>query len=306
MATLVVLAALAASAGCSGSSDGRDTAAPDQRSGAVTTSITEGAGVDHTGEGDADVVLSTAGDVVATVDRRFQSYNIEMVEVTGGEFWKPYDTGDGKVVRPPLDLGSERLRNLARALGPAYIRVSGSWANSTYFDPDATAGQAPPNGFGGLLTGDQWREVGSFARSVDAEVTTSFASNDAVRDPSGAWQDDQARALLEFSAANDVPLTAVELFNEPGLPVGMPSGYTRDDYARDVGTFLSLVDNVMPDLRIAGPGATADVVPLVISPTITGSALADGAAPRRAHRCGSPRPRRRRAAGTAGPPPTET
>ena len=27
---------------------------------------------------------------VATIDARFQSYNIEMVEVTGGRFWKPY------------------------------------------------------------------------------------------------------------------------------------------------------------------------------------------------------------------------
>jgi hypothetical protein len=29
---------------------------------------------------------------VATVDTRFQSYNIEMVEVTGGRFWKPYSS----------------------------------------------------------------------------------------------------------------------------------------------------------------------------------------------------------------------
>src|SRR5271170_1450671 len=27
---------------------------------------------------------------IGSVDERFQSYNIEMVEVTGGRFWKPY------------------------------------------------------------------------------------------------------------------------------------------------------------------------------------------------------------------------
>ena len=27
---------------------------------------------------------------IGTVDERFQSYNIEMVEVIGGKFWKPY------------------------------------------------------------------------------------------------------------------------------------------------------------------------------------------------------------------------
>ena len=32
----------------------------------------------------------------------------------------------------PLDLGNARLRILAAALGPAYVRVSGTWANSVY------------------------------------------------------------------------------------------------------------------------------------------------------------------------------
>src|SRR3954469_8629517 len=28
---------------------------------------------------------------VGTIDDRFQSYNVEMLEVTGGKFWKPYE-----------------------------------------------------------------------------------------------------------------------------------------------------------------------------------------------------------------------
>ena len=27
---------------------------------------------------------------IGTIDERFQSYNVEMLEVTGGKFWKPY------------------------------------------------------------------------------------------------------------------------------------------------------------------------------------------------------------------------
>jgi hypothetical protein len=40
----------------------------------------------------AQVVLIDAGKMpsIGTVDERFQSYNIEMVEVIGGKFWKPY------------------------------------------------------------------------------------------------------------------------------------------------------------------------------------------------------------------------
>src|SRR6202521_4184344 len=37
---------------------------------------------------------------IGTVDERFQSYNIEMIEVTGGRFWKPY-TANGKPAAAP-------------------------------------------------------------------------------------------------------------------------------------------------------------------------------------------------------------
>src|SRR5436305_3946099 len=88
---------------------------------------------------------------IGTVDERFQSYNVEMIEVTGGRFWKPYgssssgDTPNGDVpkgktpsgmdpsiyeYRGPIDLSNRRLRNLAAARGPAYVRVSGTCANT--------------------------------------------------------------------------------------------------------------------------------------------------------------------------------
>ena len=40
---------------------------------------------------DASLALAPASMVrVGTVDERYQSYNVEMLEVTGGKFWKPY------------------------------------------------------------------------------------------------------------------------------------------------------------------------------------------------------------------------
>src|ERR1700681_4291572 len=68
---------------------------------------------------------------VGTVDERFQSYNVEMIEVTGGRFWKPYGSrtsdrhSDLYEYRTPIDLTNPRLRRLAAALSPAYMRVSG-------------------------------------------------------------------------------------------------------------------------------------------------------------------------------------
>src|SRR5688572_13243784 len=67
------------------------------------------------------------------IDERYQSFNVEMVEVVGGNFWIPYDKMDttkpitGNVVVgetrslyrpvPPIDLYGKRLRMLAAALG---------------------------------------------------------------------------------------------------------------------------------------------------------------------------------------------
>jgi hypothetical protein len=81
---------------------------------------------------------------VGQVGERFQSYNVEMAEVIGGRFGKPYGAGDdpgapdsraGTTLagmdpllyryRPLVDLSDARLRKLAAALGPAYVRVSG-------------------------------------------------------------------------------------------------------------------------------------------------------------------------------------
>src|SRR5690348_9198870 len=114
---------------------------------------------------------------VGTIDERYQSYNVEMLEVTGGRFWKPYSsattpqlsttvtappTGAGPTpagmnpdlyqYRPPVDLANPRLRKLAAALGPAYVRVSGTWANTTWLADVEPAPKSPPAGFDGVLT----------------------------------------------------------------------------------------------------------------------------------------------------------
>jgi heparanase len=133
---------------------------------------------------------------VGTIDERFQSFNIEMVEVTGGRFWGPYKdvaktppatpTNDRSApagvdpsafrYRSPINLANPRLRKLAAGLAPAYVRVSGTWANSTYFqDSDSPTPAKPPEGFNSVLTRQQWRGVVDFSRAVDAKIVTSFA-----------------------------------------------------------------------------------------------------------------------------------
>jgi hypothetical protein len=147
---------------------------------------------------------------IGTINERFQSYNIEAVEVTGGRFWKPFaKPGDPKPVeekpkpasaaqmgmdpslyeyRAPIDLSSARLRKLARALGPAYVRVSGTWMNSTFLqDSDGPAPTAPLTGFNSVLTRAEWKGVVDFSHAVNAEIVTSFATSAGTRDAEGVW-----------------------------------------------------------------------------------------------------------------------
>ncbi|MFB9269346.1 hypothetical protein ACFFWD_40615 [Bradyrhizobium erythrophlei] len=213
----------------------------------------------------AEPTLDVAGmPRVATIDPRFQSYNIEMVEVTGGRFWRPYTATDAEAdtnpdlfaERAPIDLGDIRLRRLAAALSPAYLRVSGTWANSTYFADSGSPPAAPPAGFKGVLTPQRWRSMIEFSRAVDAAIVTSFAISAGTRDAGGFWTPDQARHLLAFTRSIGGRIAAAEFMNEPDLPAvgGAPDGYGATAYARDFATFRTLMTRAAGDVTILGPG----------------------------------------------------
>jgi hypothetical protein len=199
---------------------------------------------------------------IGTIDPRFQSYNVEMVEVTGGRFWAPYAVmaaGGGLYhERAPIDLENPVLRRLAAALGPAYVRVSGTWANSTYFcDSDPTPPQ-PPEGFGGVLAHQQWQGVIDFARAVDGEITTSAAISAGTRDPAGHWQPDQLRRLFAATRTAGGTIAGIEFMNEPSAGAGAPNGYDAAAFARDHGAFRDAVRAASPQTLILGPSQLGD------------------------------------------------
>ncbi len=217
---------------------------------------------------------------IGSVDERFQSFNVEMVEVTGGRFWAPYRKPSGAAVeaavaapsvpgldptafrmRQPIDLSNPRLRKLAAALGPSYVRVSGTWANSTYFhDAETPAPATPPPGFGGILTRNQWRGVVDFARASDARIITSFAVSDGVRDSHGLWTPDQARKFAAFTKSAGGRIAAAELFNEPNFAAigSAPKGYDAAAYGRDFAVFKAFAKESLPEMLILGPGSVGE------------------------------------------------
>ena len=271
-------------------------------------------------------------------DRRLISYDIEMTEVTGGTFWKPYTPGqiagtepyptarplgmaaDGSSAgadgtseeagaasglaagtataepsaeasttkldmssvlddtkslmawRGPIDLGNKRLRRLAAAIGPSWVRVSGSWATGTYYDFDGHTGGSAPKPYRAVLTRAQWEGVLDFVRAVRGKLLVSFAvvpglGNAECRDlgGTGAWDPAQVRLLLDAAAGHGVPVSAVEFCNEPNISfmgaAGSDGGpYVPTGYAQDQDAFYRMMRAGYPGVLLVGPCGAMDPV----------------------------------------------
>ncbi len=215
--------------------------------------------------------LSTL-EFIGEVDERYQSVNIEMCEVVGGEFWIPYDLLDSAKVRtggfsalkrtiPAINLYNKKLRTLASALGPMYVRVSGTWANSTYFqDNDKPKLTKAPEGYENVLTRNEWKGVIDFCKATDSKLVTSFAISNGIRDDEGNWTTAQIRPLVEYTKSMGGEIAAAEMFNEPSHANhgSAPKGYDGAWYARDFAAFKKYVDAAVPEMKILGPGSTGE------------------------------------------------
>ncbi len=200
---------------------------------------------------------------LGTVSDRYQAYNVEMVEVTGGRFWAPYGgpTDERYRQRPPIDLSNPKLIALAKHLGPSLIRVSGTWANNTYLEAPGEKLSAPPPGFVQVLTRDQWKGVVAFSKAVDAPIVTSFAVSKGTRGPDGVWTTTQAQRLADLTHEAGGTLYAAEFFNETNVPTAapeMPETYTADDYAREFRIFKAWARKAVPDMKILGSGGVGE------------------------------------------------
>lgn len=212
------------------------------------------------------------------IDPRLVSYNIEMTEITGGTFWKAYTPGQIAGIEEvpaiksiedrvalmqyyePIDAKSKKLRSLAKAFGPAWVRVSGTWASKTYYDFDGKANGVSPEGYDNLMTKEQWLNLLDFVKAVDAKLLISVANCEGLHKASEPWNPSQAEQIFSLSKEYGVPISAVEFMNEPNILAtsGAPIGYTPADYARDQDIFHAWVRKNYPGTLIVGPCSTGD------------------------------------------------
>ncbi len=146
-------------------------------------------------------------------------------------------------------------------MGPAYVRVSCTWANSVYFQGSDTAVPAKaPSGFSGVLTRAEWKGVIDFSHAVNAEIVTSVATGPGSRDAQGVWTSDQARQLFEYTESAGGRIAASEFMNEPTYAAmgGAPKGYDAASYGRDVAVFRTFLRKTAPETLLLGPGSVGE------------------------------------------------
>ena len=213
------------------------------------------------------------------VDPMLVSYNIEMTEVTGGTFWKAYteaqvdgteefplikdwrDMGNLQQWYEPIDTKNPRLLKLAKDLGAAWVRVSGTWANKTYYDFDGTTGGNAPEGFQSVLTKDQWLKLLDFVKAIGGKLLVSIANCPGIHAADEPMPFEQADLLFSTSKEYGVPISAAEFTNEPNLIAlsGLPRGYTAQDHARDHDLFGAWLKENYPECLFVGPCTVGDI-----------------------------------------------
>ena len=209
-----------------------------------------------------------------TVDARLVSYNVEMTEVTGGTFWKAYTPEQiaGTEKFPPItgfhemaglmqwydsiDTTNPRLIKLAKELGTAWMRVSGTWATKTYYDFADTG--VVPEGYQNRMTKDQWVNIIKFADTIGAKLLISVANCQGLHSAEEPWNPSQAELIFNLSKELGHPIDAVEFTNEPNMMeiTGFPAGYTAAHFRRDQDLFHKWVRENHPGTLIVGPCTT--------------------------------------------------
>lgn len=218
------------------------------------------------------------------VDPRMVSYNVEMTEVTGGTFWKAYTEaqvdGTEEFIAPdprdmgnlhqwydPIDTTNPRLLKLAKELEPAWVRVSGTWANKTYYDfADEYPQGSHPQGYQNVLKKEQWNHLLDFVKAVDGKLLLSFANCSGNHKAEEPWDISQAKLIMDYSRDYGVPVEAVEFTNEPNIIAytGLPEGYTTEHFGRDHDIMTRFIRENYPGVLIVGPCCVGEVA---IGPT---------------------------------------
>jgi heparanase 1 len=209
------------------------------------------------------VVLTIDGHQArAEVDERFLSVALDTSQVLGGHWWssdaRGVEFGRGDERTAPFDFARPRLRRLAAALAPAYLRIGGTEADVAYYDMSAGESHSAPSPYQLVLTRARWDAVNEFARAAGYDVLFTVNAGPGPRARDGRWSPENAESLLDYTRAAGYRVPVWELGNEVDsywFTHGLSSRVSGRQYAEDLALFGSRVHAIFPQGRVAGPAA---------------------------------------------------
>jgi hypothetical protein len=209
------------------------------------------------------------GQAAGRLDERYLGFAFDTVQFTEGFWW---DWGpEGPQPEQTPDLESPKLRRLTSYLAPSRMRIGGTDSDAAYFCPEEGECELPPAYQGaypdpekerpGVLTHEDIRRIADFSEAVGAKTMFCINVGPGPRDPAtGRWLPDNARQLIRY--ARSLPNGDVFDIWEPGNEVNiiwygfnMPVLLTPKQYASDLATFRTVVDEEAPGSRVACPGS---------------------------------------------------
>ncbi|KAH9498662.1 hypothetical protein Btru_007212 [Bulinus truncatus] len=101
-------------------------------------------------------------------------------------------------------------RHLCRQLSPMSVRILCRPLFPPYLGQQIINGKPFPNQDMSVST---WQRLFNFMQSVDWRVSMNFANLD--RRPNNEWNDDNARAFLDYAEKHQIPIPDFQLGNEP-------------------------------------------------------------------------------------------
>lgn len=216
----------------------------------------------------------------AEVAPEFLSFAVDSSQLAGGNWWS--SEGYTEPVEP-YDFARPRLRRMAAALAPAYLRLGGSEADVIYYDLSADPVSEAPPPYELVLDRTLLDGACDFARDLGLEIMFTLNAGPGPRDAELAWTPDNARGLIDYVRRTGCPVRIWELGNEiNGFQAihGTDFRIEGDRYALDMATARALVDELAPQALLAGPSSAywplwGEMFPVLPDFMAAGGALVD-------------------------------
>lgn len=210
--------------------------------------------------GDTRVLTVDTARPAATVDENYLSFALDTAQVSGGKWWDSSlstSGGRGSHPVPPFDFTPPRLKALARALAPAYLRIGGSEADLAYYDMGAGTA-ALPHDFESRITRERYDAVFGFARDAGLKLFFDLNAGPGNRGHDGAWNPANALELMRYASQSHQWPAAWEFGNEVNafwLIQGLSHQISAHRYSEDYRLARATLQSFDSASKLAGPAS---------------------------------------------------